>query len=325
MYHMARQKLSIQSKSKQKKTIQEGFKEFTTHCKIKNLAEKTIVYYEAYFAKFEAFLQNAKIKHIGDISKTTIDDYILYLKEETEVNDITVNTSIRAVRAFVYYWQSLGYCSQFKIKLIKADKKIKETYSDHELRLLLDKPNMKDFAEYRNWVTVNFLLATGVRVGEFVNIRVGDILMDEAIVRIRHGKSRRERHLPLSKTITKVLMEYLSIRNGEADDYLFCNAYGGKFDENSCKHAISKYNKVRGVNKTSLHLFRHTFAKNWILNGGDIFRLQKVLGHSSIETVREYVNMFSDDLKRNFDNFNPLETISNQKGNHISMKGRNKR
>jgi len=57
------------------------------------------------------------------------------LKEETEVNDITVNTAIRAVRAFVYYWQSLGYCQHYKIMLIKADKKMKETYSEHELRL----------------------------------------------------------------------------------------------------------------------------------------------------------------------------------------------
>ncbi len=216
---MARQKLSIQQKTTQEKTLQEGFKEFTTHCKIKNLAEKTLVYYQAYFTKFETFLDAMAVKHIAEITKPTIDRYILHLKEETEVNDITVNTSLRAVRAFVYYWQSLGYCPHYKIMLIKADKKMKETYSEHELRLLLEKPNMKDFAEYRNWVTVNFLLATGVRVGEFVNIRIEDILINEAVVKIKHGKSRRERHLPLSKTITKILMEYLSIRNGEADDY----------------------------------------------------------------------------------------------------------
>ena len=102
-------------------------------------------------------------------------------------------------------------------------------------------------------------------------------------------------------------MEYVSIRDGEADNFLFCNSYGQRLDENSCKHTINSYNKRRGVCKTSLHLFRHTFAKNWILNGGDIFRLQKILGHSSIETVREYVNMFSNDLKRDFDSFNPVK------------------
>ena len=99
-------------------------------------------------------LPSLGINRIAEITKPTIDSYILYLKEETEVNDITVNTSLRAVRAIIYYWQSLGYCPTFKIMLIIADKKMKETYSDSELRLLLEKPDMKkgggDFSEYRN-------------------------------------------------------------------------------------------------------------------------------------------------------------------------------
>jgi integrase/recombinase XerD len=64
----------------------------------------------------------------------------------------------------------------------------------------------------------------------------------------------------------------------------------------------------------------HTFAKLWILNGGDIFRLQKILGHSSLDIVKEYVNMFSTDLQINFDEFNPLENIKvNQKKTSIKM------
>ena len=63
------------------------------------------------------------------------------------------------------------------------------------------------------------------------------------------------------------------------------------------------------MNKTSCHLFRHTFAKKWVLSGGDIFRLQKILGHSDITVTREYVNMFSPDLQRDFERFNPLDQI----------------
>mgnify|MGYP001054979252 FL=1 len=308
------------AKSLEGKTLQEGYKEFITHCKVKNLSEKTIIYYDAYFNKFEAFLKEIGVTEIGEVTPAIIDRYTLHLKELDTVNDISVNTALRAVRAFVYYWQRLGYCKSYKIHLIKADKKIKETYTENELKLLLQKPDMKtaDFTEYRNWVIVNFLLATGVRVGELVGIQINDIDMEEAIVKVKRGKSRRERHLPLSKTIIKILMEYLGVR-GEGE-YLFCNSYGQRMDENSCKHAISSYNKKRGVIKTSLHLFRHTFAKMYILNGGDIFRLQKILGHKSIEIVKEYVNMFTNDLKKDFDDFNPLESISNQKGSHISIR-----
>lgn len=65
--------------------------------------------------------------------------------------------------------------------------------------------------------------------------------------------------------------------------------------------------------KTGLHRFRHTFAKKWINSGGDIFRLQKILGHSSLDVVRNYVNMFTNDLQDNFNTFSPLENIITDK------------
>ncbi|HEY9062856.1 MAG TPA: tyrosine-type recombinase/integrase [Pseudobacteroides sp.] len=305
------------------KTIEAGYKEFINTCKVKNLSEKTIIYYNAYMNKFMAFLKQDNITLIKDINKDLINTYIIHLKGLGNQNDISINTAIRAVRAIIYFFQGLGYCNSFKINLIKANKTIKETYTEHELKLLLDKPDFKkcDFSEYRDWVIVNFLLATGVRVGELVNIRIGDIDLDEAITKVKQGKSRRERHLPLSKTINKILMEYLEIRQGESpEDYLFCNSYGQKFTENSCTKSIARYNNKRGINKTSMHLFRHTFAKMFILNGGDVFRLQKILGHRSIEIVKEYVNMFTNDLKKDFDNFNPLENINKSKGKPIRIK-----
>ena len=120
----------------------------------------------------------------------------------------------------------------------------------------------------------------------------------------------------MSKTIRSVLKEYLKYRKGEPDDYLFCSVNGVRLAENGVRIGIRLYNRKRGVNKTSVHLFRHTFAKKWILNGGDIFRLQKILGHSSLEMVRKYVNMFSDDLRRDFDSFNPLDSYVGNTGDN---------
>ena len=70
---------------------------------------------------------------------------------------------------------------------------------------------------------------------------------------------------------------------------------------------LYRYNHARGVRKTSIHLFRHTFAKNWILNKGDPFRLKAILGHSTMAMVNVYVSMFGRDLHKDFDEFNPLE------------------
>lgn len=61
--------------------------------------------------------------------------------------------------------------------------------------------------------------------------------------------------------------------------------------------------------KTSIHLFRHTYAKKYLQAGGNVFQLQRLLGHSSLEIVKEYVSLFSEDLKLNYDRFNPLEQM----------------
>jgi len=115
-----------------------------------------------------------------------------------------------------------------------------------------------------------------------------------------------------------LVYNYLEYRKGDPDDYLFCTIYGKKFQSSSLNTAIRTYNLDRGVSKTSIHLFRHTFAKKWILRGGDSFRLQKILGHSSMKMVREYVNMYDDDLKQGFNDFNPLEEFADN-GEYIDM------
>lgn len=104
-------------------------------------------------------------------------------------------------------------------------------------------------------------------------------------------------------------MEYVNVRDCDVVNFLFCNSYGQRLDVNLCKHTISAHNKRRAVCKTSLLLFRHTFAKMLILHGGDTFRLQKILRHKSIEIVKEYVNMFTNDLKKDSATSTPLKIL----------------
>lgn len=99
-------------------------------------------------------------------------------------------------------------------------------------------------------------------------------------------------------------------KNGKEDDFVFCNSYGKRGNIHTFEGLLQRYNRKRGVAKTSAYLYRHTFAKNWIINGGDIFRLQKILGHSDLTVVKEYVNMFSNDLSIDFDKFNPLDNMN---------------
>lgn len=296
------------------KTVDEAFNEFIQYGKAKNLSEATIDFYERYYQQFKEFLNESEIEETNEINKVLIDRMVIYLGSKLS-NAISMNSYIRAVRAFLYYCMKMGYVEQFQIQQIKAEKKVKETYTDEELRMLLDKPNIKkcSFAEYRNWVIINYLLSTGNRLTTVINVKIQDVDFENCNIILKRTKNRSQQVIPLSKTLALVLQEYISYRQGQPEDYLFCTVTGEKLQKHAIEGAVRKFNKSRGVNKTSLHLFRHTFAKKWILSGGDIFRLQKMLGHSSLDMVKEYVSMFADDLKQDFDKFNPLEQISGYK------------
>lgn len=288
-------------------TFQEGYKEFLTYCKVRNLREATIKHYDDSLKTIYKFIEPNT--PLNDITRDTVNNFILNCKENLNIKDTTLVTYLRALKTILYYFMELGYVEKFKIPIPRADKEPIEVYTEEELNILLKKVDTDSFAEFRNWCIINFLLGTGCRVNSLVNIKNKDVDFDNATVYLNVTKNRKPLAIPLSKHLIKILREYMSIREGEIEDYLFCTDFGNKINSNTLSHQLAMYNRKRGVMKTGIHRYRHTFAKNWILNGGDIFRLQKILGHSTMDIVRNYVNMFDEDIKKDFNTFNPLESI----------------
>ena len=106
----------------------------------------------------------------------------------------------------------------------------------------------------------------------------------------------------------------MAVRQGKPEDYLFCNQYGEMLSENALRLAIGRYNNSRGVQKTSIHLFRHTFARKYLVDcGGDAFTLQKLMGHSTLKMTKHYCAIFDSDISKNYDRFSPLAQLSKPK------------
>ena len=302
-------KLSI--RGKKEFTVNEAVEHFLRKCTTRNLSPKTLLTYKGRLEGFLNFLGEDAVMSISDIDIGIVDDYTLYLRETGNRSDTTVTSYLRDLKVFLYFCMNDNLLQPFKIKLPKVDKKIKETYTDEELKALLKKPNIKtcDFSEYKIWTLTNYLMATGNRISSALNIKIGDLDFDNALIQVNITKNRKAQIIPMSSILAEVLQEYLIYRKGEASGYLFCNTVGDKGDIRTFQIMLAKYNNSRNVAKTSAHLFRHTFAKKWILNGGDIFRLQKILGHSDLTMVREYVNMFGNEISLDFNRFNPLDNM----------------
>lgn len=293
-------------------SVESAYELFIRKCRVKNLSEATITSYNNKVIPFVEFCNGGEI---SAVTVDTVDAFTDMLKKEHNVNDVSVVSYLRSVRAFLYYCMDCNYITSFKIHLPKCNKEIKEIYTDEQLERLLSKPDTNNcsFTEYKTWVFENYLIATGNRLSTALNVRIKDIDFDNAIIVLRKTKNRKQQIIPLSATLADVLQEYLVVRGGEPDDYLFCNNYGEQASNRTWQTLVYRYNVKRDVNVTSIHAFRHSFARLWILNHGDIMRLKTILGHSNIAVTNEYLQMFGQDLQMDFEKFNPLDNMNRAK------------
>lgn len=305
-------KTKITMNSSKNLSVESAYELFIRKCRVKNLSEATITSYNNKVIPFVEFCNG------GDISAVTVDTVDAFtdmLKKEHNVNDVSVVSYLRSVRAFLYYCMECNYMTSFKIHLPKCNKEIKEIYTDEQLEKLLKKPdtNTCSFTEYKTWVFENYLIATGNRLSTALNVQIRDLNFEDGILTLRKTKNRKQQIIPLSASLADVLQEYLVVRGGQPEDYLFCNNYGEQASNRTWQTLVYRYNVKRDVNVTSIHAFRHSFARLWILNHGDIMRLKTILGHSNIAVTNEYLQMFGQDLQMDFEKFNPLDNMNRSK------------
>lgn len=296
----------------------EGCNLYLENCRQRNLREGTISHYKQSYTQFKKFFDMDML--VSDFSAELYNKYVKYLKSTIE-NDVSINSYLRDLITTLHFLMNEGYVQSFKMQAIKLDKTHVETYTEDELRLLLKKPDMKKcgFSEYQCWVISNFLFSTGVRQRSLNSIQIKDVDFDNDVVYINVTKSRKPLLVPISRTMSKILKEYLKYRQFKSkNDFLFCNVYGRQLTKSTGYHMLYCYNKERGVETTGIHRYRHTFAKQWILNGGDVVSLSKLLGHSSLDITQNYINLLVSDVAKEVNSINILDKFCTS--NRIKMK-----
>lgn len=290
--------------------VQEYFKQYLISCTAKGLSETTLKTYESHFNSLSKFLDTTIA--ISDLNRTDVEQAIVSMREK-KLSPNSIASYIRVFKAFISWCNEEGYCN-LTIPNFKPTETVKETYSDGELARLLKRPSPDcSFSEFRNWIVIQFLLNCGCRAATIRNIKNKDVDLDSRQITFRHTKVKKVQVIPLSSTMVSSLKRYMSIRKGELDDYLFCTETGEMFTREGFSSAIERYNKSRGVEKTSIHMFRHTFARKYLLDcGGNALTLQKLLGHSTLEMTKHYCNIFDADIAKNFDSISPLEKLSSK-------------
>ena len=294
-------------------TFQEACNKYLDDCRQRNLRDGTINHYRQSYTQFYKYFD--PMMPITELTEEVYNKYVIYLRETLQ-NDVSINAYLRDLITTLHFLMNEGYLKSFKMKAIKVDKPNVETYKEEELKVLLQKPDMKKctFTEYQCWVMTNFLFSTGVRQRSLIHIRIKDVDFDNQVVHINITKNRKPLIVPLNRTMLNILIEYLKHRQyNTIEDFLFCNVFGCQLVRSTCYHMLYNYNKKRGITTTGIHRYRHTFSKQWIINGGNVVVLSQLLGHSSLQITQNYVNLLVSDVAREVNEINLLDKFSQRK------------
>lgn len=288
-------------------SFEETFERYLSNRKAKGVSDKTLETYHYHFRAIGKYIDTDK--EIDLLSKTDLEQMLANMRD-AGLSSNSINSYTRTLKSF-FSWCNEEDITSLNLRLYKAEETVKDTYTDAELKRLLKKPKMRSttFCEYRNWVIVNLLLNSGCRAATIRSFLIKDVNLNNATITYRHTKNKSIQIVPLCSEMVSVMREYLKVRNGESSEVLFPNESGKPMTEAGLREAIRHYNRSRGVEKTSTHLFRHTFAERYLRNGGNPFNLQKILGHSTLDMTRHYCKIYDADLIKGYDNFSPLSTL----------------
>lgn len=297
--------------------------EFKDEREYRNLSPKTIESYLFTLNEFQTFSAKQAILNVHDVRQATVKSYLLYCQRERGNNPTTRNSKLHTLKIFFNYLQEIEVIEPKQnptkgLFYVKEDIKI-ETFNDHHIKQMLNhfrriKEQKRSYISYRNYTMVIFLLGTGARLGEMINVKWNDTdLINGSIV--LYGKKREQSSVPITDKLIKELSEYKIFcqqHYGELSDYVFVSdRKNGKLAVDAVKNIFKRLKTNMDFKdvRLSCHTFRHTFAKRYLMAGGDLFSLQKMLRHAQISMTQRYVNLFGTELRELNNRHNPLNDL----------------
>jgi len=288
------------------------------------LRERTLEAYLEIQDYFYGWLLEAypEVIYINDITSGMIRDYINYLLHErynkqtdrSGLSPVTINVRLRNMGAFFRVLHAEKYINHnpmAMISLLKTDEDTFQPLTSDEIERLLNAPNIEEYAQFRDMVSIFLILDTGIRNSEMFNIKIEYVDFKTRAIYLPSEitKNRKPRILPLSNEVLSLLMELITeVKHNWGDsEYVFLSSYGGRHQPRSFTRKLDIYKHRANITKrVTPHGLRHQFCRDYIMNGGDIFTLQRIAGHEDITTTRKYIQFTSDDIKAKHAQFSPI-------------------
>lgn len=296
----------VQQEEQPSKDFQKASEEFLKHCKIKGLSLDTVKFYDKELKGLSRALVEIEVslKDVRPLRTNDIESWIEYMLEKKRAIS-SINARMRAGRTFMNYCLKKGYVDKNPFDGVSQLRKrhtIGATFSKRQLERLLNAPDITQFVGLRDHAIMLTFAHVGLRLKELCSLKVQDISFDgKGEVIIQQAKNRYARRVPMTKRLRTVLKAFVEERGVLENDSLFVSVENAPINPRTVQKRLKYYglvSKVENEVTVSPHAFRRTFCRLKVEAGVNLFVLQRLTGHSDLEMLQRYVQIYGKDLEQ---------------------------
>ena len=289
-------------------TIQDAFDLFLLDMQARGLAESTLHFYKVKFAVFLRWCEEQELEQLHACTSAHLRDFLLYIQQQSYTSRYRFNIA-KAVQTFLNYCvrDELIAQSPFgRLKLPKLEKRILPALSPTEIKQIF-----KACSNVRDQAICCFLLDSGLRASELLALNGQDINLQTGLVTVRNGKGSKDRIAHVGTKTRKLMRRYYVDRGiPDASEPVFLSLTSGeRLTLFGLAQLMERLRISANVPTCNCHTFRRTFAVSCLRNGMNIYVLAKLMGHSDITTLKQYLNLAEDDLAAAHQKFGPVDMM----------------
>jgi site-specific recombinase XerD len=300
--------------------LPELIRHFDTYNRTDGKSPATQFWYKQHLGAFlDWLIENGRSVNLGAIDEKTVREYILWYREKRVrdhvINVASVHARVRALRAFFNWLYHQGYTETHLLQDVRPPRLPKvmvDTLSDDEIARILTTQDKFTVTGSRNIAILSVFLDVGLRLAELVNLPEPDVHLEEQYVKVM-GKGAKERMVAFGTTTRNNLLSYYLHFRGEPAhpgvNNFFLTIDGYPLDKEAVKSLLNRIGKAAGVPRLHAHLCRHTYATNFLVNGGNVLLLKQNLGHTTLTMVDHYVHLATSRVAILSREFSPLDKL----------------